>query len=750
MAALIAALGGLAPGADLPKWDLPKMEGLDAAQWGPPGQDGAEACRPVKAGKAGVWKVPAWWGDSARPPTGTVYVLAIPYKDVLTRPAVFSAHAGLAVYWRLSEIHRFGGLADGKWKVAEVPVSWDLVCKIRGENNTSFSIRTEKEDLPVGKVTVRLAAPGDAERFGRETREWVARLDAARFPDAPAVAAGKPELPEGVRGKAIVPFVRAYTVFLHQHSAPAAGEAAAPLKMRMTRDELESASFGIYANGRDLKNVTCRLSELAGPAGKLEGLAELKTVEYALLSSKAKDGAVVAKRAPLRLWPAYAVDIPAGRSHGFWLTIRTQEGKSQPGTYRGKVTVESGGETAELPVEVEVLPLRLLSVDEAGIAMGACISALPSEQEMQTFQDYNLRVAQTRFHSTNLAMAVKDGRLEIDFGYLDDWMAMAKSKRLAFFRYLMGGNPYGYPDTMTLEKALFAKLNGGPDAQQQFIERHKAYRDKPETAGVLPEIRPLYTQWVQAMVRHAQEQKWPRLALEPFDEPAKWSYAFVFPTSPAGCLGSGVWTKHQFTAAAKLVHEATKDAFVSVTMHHAATGLPFLADADLVSTNAIHEDLALGDKVRAAGKIFWQYTGCNANQPAAIPRYTCGFYFGAFGSTGGVTWAMNFSNGFDLSGAEWWAYSWYTPFGTITSPAYEGLREGLDDRRLIETCRKQFTGNAAAENLLKAILKEAVEGRAKGGTDTVNDFYNSPKEVVKLDTWRNQLLDELLKLRKAQ
>ena len=44
--------------------------------------------------------------------------------------------------------------------------------------------------------------------------------------------------------------------------------------------------------------------------------------------------------------------------------------------------------------------------------MGACISALPPEQEMQTFQDYNLRVAQTRFHSTNLAISVKDGRLE--------------------------------------------------------------------------------------------------------------------------------------------------------------------------------------------------------------------------------------------------------------------------------------------------------------------------------------------------
>jgi len=746
MAASILATGASAQAEILARWDVAKMAGLDATRWGPPTVDGTQTFRAVRAGKAGVWEVPAWWGDSFRPPTGTVYVLTIRYKDVISSPAVLSAHAGLATYWRRSEIHRFGGLADGKWKTAYVPLSWDLVCKIRGENNTALSVSTDKEDLPLASVTVRLAQPGDAERFFQETRGWIARVDAGRFPDVEPVASQKPVIPEDTAARAIVPFVRRYTVFIYEHSAPAAGEAAVPLRIRMTRDEFESASFGVYANGRDLKNVTCRLSDLTGPAGKLECHTELKTVEYALVGSTSRTGQRTARRVPLRLWPAFAVDIPAGRSHGFWLTIRTQDGKSQPGTYRGHVAIQSGGQTAELPVEVEVLPLRLLTVDEAGVSMGACISALPPEQEMQTFQDYNLRVAQTRFHSTNLAFSVKDGRLDIDFGYLDEWMEMAKTKRLAFFRYLMGGNPYGYPNTMTGEKALFTRIHPGPDAREQFIERHKSFRDKPETAGVLPEIRDLYAQWVRTIVQHAKEKNWPQLLLEPFDEPAKWVHTFVFPTAPECCLGSGAWIKFHFKDAARLIHDATKDAVVSATIHHARPGMLFLEDVDLVSTNAIHEDLKLGEKVREAGKIFWQYTGCNATQPPAIPRYTYGFYFAAFQSTGGVTWAMNFSRAFDLSNSQWWAYSWYTPFGTITSPAYEGIREGLDDRRLIETCRKQFQGNAEAQSLLQGILKEAVEGRAKGGTDTVNDFYNSPQEVAKLDTWRNQLLDELLKL----
>ena len=48
------------------------------------------------------------------------------------------------------------------------------------------------------------------------------------------------------------------------------------------------------------------------------------------------------------------------------------------------------------------------------------------------------------------------------------------------------------------------------------------------------------------------------------------------------------------------------------------------------------------------------------------------------------SWAMNWGTGFGHYGDVSWAYSWYSPFGTITSPAYEGLREGLDDRRLDE------------------------------------------------------------------
>ena len=47
--------------------------------------------------------------------------------------------------------------------------------------------------------------------------------------------------------------------------------------------------------------------------------------------------------------------------------------------------------------------------------------------------------------------------------------------------------------------------------------------------------------------------------------------------------------------------------------------------------------------------------------------------------------------------------------------------------------------------LLEEILKQAAASRARGGRDTVSDFWTAVDDVSKLDKWRNALLDRLLK-----
>ena len=92
-------------------------------------------------------------------------------------------------------------------------------------------------------------------------------------------------------------------------------------------------------------------------------------------------------------------------------------------------------------------------------------------------------------------------------------------------------------------------------------------------------------------------------------------------------------------------------------------------------------------------------------------------------------------------------YAWETPFDTIPAPSFEGLREAWDDRRIIETYRKKFAGNADAMAVLAKIFKEASASRGEGGRDTVNDFFTAIDDVNKMDRWRNELLDRLVKAR---
>ena len=743
---LIAALMGSAGCVALPTWHMAQLEGLDASRWTQPAAEGDQTYRAARADKQAFWTVPAWWGDGARPPKGTVYVLEVRYRDTVGTPAVFLSHAGFP---GRREIHRFGGTADGKWKTAHIPVSWDLLSKVAGQDATAFSILARGADLPVSTVTVRPAREGDAQRFGAETRQWVARANVQRFGDVKPHKQGEPVVPEALRDQPLVPFVRPYTVSVLPGSVPQQGEVGAALKVRMTLDEYEPAAFGVYANKRDLKGVTFALSPLTNPQGTLDCQVELLTAEYVPSGSGQGDTRRPARLLPMRLWPAYPVDIPAGQSHWFWITLKTEPARVKPGTYTGQVQIAGEGVQGVVPIEVEVLPITLLTARQIDVPMGGCVMSLPPEQEMITYGQHN-QCSIHVFGPYLVDVENVDGQLQIGFDRLDEWMNIVTANGVTDLMWFFG-NPNGYPDTLTLERQLFrsrAKDRAERIAlRKEFIERHHAFKDKPETAAVLPEVRPLYTQWVQKVAAHGKAKGWPRLMLHPFDEPAKWVQRSGA-GGPQNVLGRGPWLKFHFKDAAALIHEASSDVLVAGDIHHAEPGIVFLPDVDVFCTNAIHEDPKLGDKVRAAGKAFWQYRGCNATMPPFEPRHTYGFYFGAFDSRGGLIWATNWGAGFDYNEQQSWMHSWYTPFGTIVAPSYEGLREGMDDRRLIETCKARLADDAKAMAMLDAMFQEVVATRIRDGRDVVKELYEDPTQIAKLDRWRSELLDALVRASK--
>ncbi|MCZ7644059.1 MAG: hypothetical protein M5U26_02050 [Planctomycetota bacterium] len=747
---------------------------------------GGEPHAAIKPGKVGAVPLPAWWGEGSRPPEGSAWLAEVRFQDIAQAPIVVQLFAGLP---GREEVHRIGGLGDGAWKTALVPLPWDLVMRAPGKDGTELSLSApQAAALPVAWVkVVKGDAAADEARWADETRAWVARVQEAKRKAAKLPEPQSASLPEAWKDKPLVPFARSTARLIATSAAPQDGEAGAPVRMKLALNETEPAQLGVYANGAELKNVSLALGDggLANEAGaKLDAEVELFAAEYSVTGK--------GQLFPQRFWPAYPVaTIPAGASHLFWVNVTTR-GAGAPGTYRGTLRIAAEGQAeAAVPLEVEVLPITLLGMTEAGLHMGGCTVGLLCDHELRFIAKHNHNSINLWFSGVQPGIVRKSAtEFDLDFTVLDDFMKRAKAAGIDNFVYFLGGDPYGFPDTLSLERELYRQVHFEGDSmagRKEFIVRTCEAKEK-----LIPELRALYKQWVEKLMKHAEEAGWPEPLLTPFDEPAKWVQenwakadvyyakdkdgpwhtvakvkakekdAFLKEHAEKGRLvehwgvgGAGPWIKGHFKDACAAIHEAWPKARIYGSIHHAVPGLPFLDDIEIFCTNAIHEDTKLGDKVRAGGpsKTFWQYSGGGDDRSVAEGRYSYGFFFGAFDSRGSLCWAYNWGNRFDTSAGSNWLYAWTTPYGVVRAPYLEGVREAWDDRRYIETlrARAKAKGEAAAkdaEALLNEIFDAAVKSRNEGGRGTVSDFFARSNDPDALDTMREKIAAKIVELQK--
>ena len=135
------------------------------------------AHRVVEPGHTAVFALDPWWGEGVQPPAGQVYLAMVRYKDTLEQPAVFLSYAGIGGNHGPSEMHRFGGLNDGQWKTAQVPLPYDMLLRDFETGKVRLGIRSSSP-LPIASLEIGPLDAGAAERWNRETRQWVRRAQA--------------------------------------------------------------------------------------------------------------------------------------------------------------------------------------------------------------------------------------------------------------------------------------------------------------------------------------------------------------------------------------------------------------------------------------------------------------------------------------------------------------------------------------------------------------------------------------------
>ncbi|MEP7258874.1 MAG: hypothetical protein ABI687_10800, partial [Flavitalea sp.] len=118
------------------------MEGIDQSQWSDVKETEGRKMREALNNGAVKFTLPAWWGNTARPANGEIFIMEIDYKDVLKDPFIVSSFGNCENSLdSLSELHRLTVENNSEWKTAYIPVSYDYL--YAGEGNPTGSGRQE-------------------------------------------------------------------------------------------------------------------------------------------------------------------------------------------------------------------------------------------------------------------------------------------------------------------------------------------------------------------------------------------------------------------------------------------------------------------------------------------------------------------------------------------------------------------------------------------------------------------------------
>lgn len=704
------------------------------------GSEGDEYAEMYK-GKAITLETAAWW-DGYRPSGRYHFNLEVEYLDNVSQPIIAQVFSQLDVSVRYSELHRFGGLKDNQWKTARIPCESGFLALCEPDSTARFRLLSRDGELSVRSARLVENEPGDEERYNAETRAWVERVQRREsVPGNYYELAQKPVLPEAWSRSAIVPFARSWMDPLMNIAAPQEGEIPDTLRVRQSLNEFEPLQIGIYANGKDLSGVSVSVGDVRASDGTVVALCGVRVAEYALV--RANEGSLPVKPFPQRLWPSYKFDVPQSRSHAVWLEINTAGAQGvRAGEYVTQVVISAANaDPVTVPLKLEILPIKLLTMNEAGLTLGNCTRGLLPYHEIERLGRYNHNCIIPWYFSARPELkGTGDGGFEIDWRGFDLFMKACRGNDINYIFWFLGENPYGFPRTMKLEQSLaMAALGLDQDGADALLW------EKPDS--VSSRLRSLVAEWAGRVREHALANDWPTLNVTPFDEPAKWIQSARRWEQMRAHTDTLAFVKSHFIDMRNLLKEGNSDFIISGDIHHYNGGIDFLPYLDVFCTNATHENPGLPGQVKDAGVQFWEYSGTGDAGLPGRARYTFGYYFAANGSVGSLVWAYNWGNRFDTLDGENWLCVWETPFDIIPTPYMMGLSEAWDERRLLETLKHEAAARGVdIGDFLSKLYAEIHDSMGLRGSSTVTDFWYAARDNEKMDQWRRKIEDKVLEI----
>ncbi|MEK7406359.1 MAG: glycoside hydrolase domain-containing protein [Acidobacteriota bacterium] len=431
---------------------------------------------------------------------------------------------------------------------------------------------------------------------------------------------------------------------------------------------------------------------------------------------------------PYMLEPVSTVSLKSGEKAVYWLTFHAGP-QARPGRYAVTVSLRDGA--ARLALVVRPFRLRRDPKLFYGAFCGSNDKAI-TFRHMQDLHERGFDALQFFWGSVSMPIENDNGRMKVDFSFVDQWMA-------DFRRAGLRG-----PVVWSL----------GNDASSHMENRLSEVFQIPRPPGVErdgkrlnfsdihhPELNRRLRELMLAIRERAAEKKWPEIVFLIYDEPTERlmeehenRYKFI----------KSFWPELRI---------------YGVTMDRIAWAKAINHMVDILVANGDFE--AIRKLADDSGKPFWLYGSASSRDQAAL-RHSYAWRPWQHRAEAVWFWAYNYhagdpyddfdSRGPDSSMAMVWPSK--TPDGpVICSVSWDGMREAVDDMAYVQTLEWMLAQakNPRARQIesellaLKKAIPSGARSRVLGGDAHDRVEQADPKVFVRnsrdrLATWIAELL----------